>query len=122
MATQVLSGTSDLSYTNTTGQNIKLVIYYINTTGSDIKWGGSHKTELTNIRGHYGIQLGYFAGGGQATGSYSYKSYNIEDSTIIDPEPLPLEIALSNGDTFSLGINASGYTQAFNILIVPETG
>ena len=53
----------------------------------------------------------------------SFFGFGAHSSTnISEVKPIPLEIALSNGDTFSI---TSGYQhdiQAYNIIIIPEAG
>lgn len=43
MASQVLSGTSNVAYTNNTGQNVRLIIYYMASNNGDLSmsWGNS---------------------------------------------------------------------------------
>ena len=50
MASQVLSGSSNVSYTNNTGQNVRLIIYYMAATGGNIAmtWGNSGSPASAN--------------------------------------------------------------------------
>ena len=125
MAAQVLAGSGPVSYTNSTGQNVRLVINYLrkeqsggpmymNFPGTTIKIDSSGSGDMPV----YGKYLAYQHRGGenQLIGQNAYMPSSL------DAEAIPLEIALANGDTFSL----SGYTPAavgsYNIIIIPEAG
>ena len=128
MATQVLSGQGDITYTNSTGQNVKLVINFIYGNNFKVEWGGSTKLkfdmlaapQLANKQVCYGKNLAFLRGDVDA-GSYAHNTTNNTDD--IAPPPMPTEIALSNGHTFAISGNvANGTISGWNILIVPETG
>ena len=123
MAAQVLSGNGNVSYTNSTGQNVRLVINYFEV-------GGLGGTPIVSFPGcsitvdqlsTYGKTLAYqkesgstniisnMAMAGVGAGSGSLKA-------------LPLEIALSNGDTFSITSSNSANIKGYNIIIIPEAG
>ena len=98
MAAQVLSGSGNVSYTNSTGQNVRLVINYLKNN--------------------------------TATGTMSFQSVSVDlavggtyGKTFEEQAVIPLEIALSNGETFSITNSASStYIDGYNIIIIPEAG
>ena len=117
MAAQVLSGTGNVSYTNSTGQNVRLVINYLRVaddctvsfTGISIGIGANGAV--------YGNSLGYR---GQTNAGAADKAWDGGTSSV---EGLPLEIALANGDTFSISADkTSSDIEGYNIIIIPEAG
>ena len=118
MAAQVLSGTGALTYTNNTGENVRIVINYLQVEGShphgggSMSWGGgasvSFPTQVT-----FGRNLAATREHGQNVGRVSNSVF----------DGAPTEIALANGDTFSFSAqsyNNANYT--YNILVIPESG
>ena len=121
MAAQVLSGTGNVTYTNSTGQNVRVSINYLgnestvdtvaisfqgvtinlpkaSTIGKSIAWasGNVNNRGYQSGRGHFGTSAG---------------------------EAAPTEIALSNGETFSLTISGGAQNNLkYNIIIIPEAG
>lgn len=114
MAAQVLSGTGNVSYTNSTGQNVRLVINYLKTNDpSTMTFQG---VSLGVGKGFYGKTLAYRDGHG-GTGS-SWTSSMSQGDGAGSYAAVPVEIALSNGETFSITDNVAGY----NIIVIPEAG
>ena len=119
MAAQVLSGTGNVSYTNSTGQNVRLVINYlrIGNKGGDmtVSFPGNSITLAANMV--YGKTLAYRNQSGEANALGEMAA----GTTTINP--LPLEIALANGDTFSATGNSNNQgIDGYNIIIIPEAG
>ena len=122
MAAQVLSGSGNLSFTNSTGQNVRLVINYLelDNVGGDttVSFPGNAITLSANMI--YGKTLAYKTAGqgtdfvASMAGGTATGSGNIT--------PLPLEIALANGDTFSITGNTSANIKGYNCIIIPEAG
>ena len=121
MAAQVLSGTGNVSYTNSTGQNVRIVINYLE--------NDSHQYAVTmtfqgvtvnlNTNSKIGKSLAWESAGPNQIGEHGYFATG---STGINAG-VPTEIALSNGETFSLSI--PGPTPQFlkyNVIIIPEAG
>ena len=77
MASQVLNGANNPTYTNTTGQNVRIILNFLS-SASSINWAGVTASSSSG--------------------------------------PLPKEIVLSPGQTFSA---VSG---PYNIVIIPESG
>ena len=128
MATQVLSGQGDITYTNSTGQNVRLVINFIFGNNFKVEWGGSTKlkfdmvaaSQIANKQVCYGKNLAFLRSDVTAA-SYAHNTTNNTDD--IPPPPMPTEVALANGHTFAITGNvANGTTSGWNILIIPETG
>ena len=121
MAAQVLSGSGNVSYTNSTGQNVRLVINYIKIAANPsasptFAFPGSSINLIQSTS--YGKTLGYNAG---ETYGIAY-GVQREDGSSVPVPPIPLEIALANGDTFSINSSSSTDIEGYNIIIIPEAG
>jgi len=119
MASQVLSGSSNVSYTNNTGQNVRIIINYM-ANPSAMSWtstsGGSVTPVLPNSVGAIGRNLAFNNGLSGYTGALSANNgANIEgyESTNF---ALPTEIMLAPGQTFSATCGPH------NIVVIPENG
>ena len=131
MASQVLSGSSNVSYTNNTGQNVRIVINYmagVNTSTTsaviyqliNMSWAGvSVSAPLTAI----GRNLAFNNNGDgiPSTGSgYSIIANNAYASGNGNSVPvegaLPTELMLAPGQTFSASCGV------YNVVIIPEAG
>ena len=124
MAAQVLSGSGNVSYTNSTGQNVRLVINYLKlgNVGGDttVSFAGNSITLAANMV--YGKTLAYKSrDSGEASVQSSMAAPN-PGHDVSNINPLPLEIALANGDTFSVTGNTSANIDGYNIIIIPEAG
>lgn len=115
MSSQVLSGSSNVSYTNNTGQNVRIVINYMEGVGStiSINWAGvSVSSNLSAI----GRNLA-FAG---PSGTYSINNGNNALGTPGQPNgtfgALPTEVMLAPGESFSATCGA------YNIVVISENG
>ena len=123
MAAQVLSGNGNVSYTNSTGQNVRLVINYfeVGTLGGTpvVSFPGC---SITVPQGAvYGKTLAYRKSGDSNTTTYSMASSS-EQVGAIPVTGLPLEIALANGDTFAINSSNSANIKGYNMIIIPEAG
>ena len=121
MAAQVLSGSGNVSYTNSTGQNVRLVINYFevgNLGGTPVVSfpGGSITVPQ---RSTYGKALGYQKEG---TNQSAVSNMAVSSEGFGNLTGLPLEIALANGDTFSITQGSGGNIKGYNIIIIPEAG
>ncbi len=122
MAAQVLNGSGNISYTNSTGQNVRLVINYIEIIPSGVTFSISEALNITfGVNGGvYGKTLAYRANSstGAVEGSMAW---DVDQGQAI--EAIPLEVALDNGDTFSVnGRDNSTNIKGYNIIIIPEAG
>lgn len=124
MASEVFSGTSNFSYTNSTGQNVRIIVNYArasNTNNVTMSWGsvGAVSISYNNV-GAFGRNLASFISFVNTdTGSVSITANNVvpTSNSIEDTIGFPTEIMISNGHTFSLSnINA------YNIAIIKEDG
>jgi len=116
MAAQVLSGSGNVTYTNSTGQNVRVVINYLkNITATGTMSFQGVTVELAQS-GIFGKTLAY---ANQNDGNNSMATMNPSHAA----GGIPLEIALSNGETFSItNSSSSTYIEGYNIIIIPEAG
>lgn len=98
MASQVLSGNSNPSYTNTTGQNVRLILNVLENITS-ISWGGV-TTNLSDVV--FGQKLPLDGSGG---------TYGTTGTFRVAP---PYQIALASGQSFSATCGK------YNILVITE--
>ena len=146
MASQVLSGASNPTYTNNTGQNVRVIINYMrssSTTSGNIDavpgFGQTRTTTATITINWAGLSasasnsqsttfVGGRSGNFQVTGSSapivigkSLATYGsgVTANGAFSPEStlaLPLEILLAPGQTFS------AVCSVYNIIVIPENG
>ena len=110
MAAQVLSGKGNVSYTNSTGQNVRIVINYLHSPPD-----GETTVSFQGI----GITLRATQGVGKSL------AWHRESGTGERGAPyyhFPTEIAISNGETFSITFGGTTSNGAYNIIIIPEAG
>ena len=123
MAAQVLSGSGNVSYTNSTGQNVRLVINYFEVAelGNEpvVTFPGGSIT--IPLGATYGKTLGYQKESGSIN-LHSSMAITIPSRGMANLAGLPLEIAMANGDTFSINSNVSANIKGYNIIIIPEAG
>jgi hypothetical protein len=105
MASTVLSGSSNATYTNSTGQNVRVVINYM-AAPTAISWAGVSVTATGLIS--IGRNLAFY---GQSRSANNASSI-VENGG----SALPTEIMLAAGQTFSTTCGA------YNIVIIPEAG
>ena len=125
MASTVLSGTGNVTYTNSTGQNVRLVINYASAYpggyGLTVTWAGASATAAyaraigRNLAISGGLNIG-------AIGSLSLYAQNMIslDSYEQSNSALPTEIMLAPGQTF--GISSPYPMESYNIVVIPEAG
>ena len=144
MASQVLSGTGNVSYTNNTGQNVRVVINYMKIDNSSnlnpntitVSWGNvsliiqSHGGSIgRSIAGTTLIQTGNTSGTIDAFGQNYTSTFGDKGET----EGIPLELMLAPNETFSIiGTDAATAENplsvsqltigAYNMVIIPEAG
>lgn len=112
MASTVLSGTNtSLSYTNNTGQNVRVVINYLSTTANATLVAGkmtlSPIVQSSNDSVSFGRNLAFR--GGDTNSGLNYFGPN--------KAALPTEVMLAAGEVFSVtGSNT------YNIIVIPEAG
>jgi len=133
MASQVLTGTNGVSYTNSTGQNVRIVINYMVVTASAtaMQWTGDNGTAevRANASCTIGKDLGYNSTAIEQTDSTSGASNVITtnvgqrvsttggEGNSANLGGLPTEIALGPDHTFSVSS-----TPKYTIVIIPEAG
>jgi hypothetical protein len=116
MAITVLTGASNPTYTNNTGQNVRVVINYAaNVTGTNIAAVLSVSAEGPNTIGknlaftRYNINAANFQAGHGHGSNMIFSSGNRSGAT-------PTDFILPAGQSFSLTC------QLYNIIIIPENG
>lgn len=124
MASQVLSGTSNPSYTNNTGQNVRIIINYMRSSSNTItlNWA-NNATATSNSVLAIGKDLCFFVGsdnyGELDFPAYVAKNFVLSGSrTSLDTKintALPTEIMLSPNQTFSASCGI------YNILVITES-
>lgn len=118
MASQVLSGTGNVTYTNSTGQNVRIVINYMSGTNIALSWtSASTGTGTASYTGAvtFGRNL---ASSNYISGSGSYNFQNMYSSSASSTNgSLPTELMLASSQTFS----ATGST-SYNIVVIKEDG
>lgn len=118
MASQVLSGSGNVSYTNNTGQNVRIIVNYMSSSTNNItmSWAGvSVSSSLSAI----GRNLAFTATSnpGVTSGTQQYAQNAISPFNNNTVTSLPTEIMIASGETFSAS-NINGY----NIVVIPEAG
>jgi hypothetical protein len=128
MASIVLSGTGPVTYTNSTGQNVRFVINYMAVTfsgtvnvGYNMSWG---EVNILVYLYAIGRNLAVFPSGQNAFGAVPISG------NFYAAGSAPTEIMLSPGQTFSTSNNSRGSGQslltstlgAYNIVVIPEAG
>jgi hypothetical protein len=121
MASTVLSGSSNVTYTNNTGQNVRVVINFAKTasTGLNMSWSatGGGTVSITSFLTSIGRNLAFYEGNSNTntiTSNNAISSSNTEGA-------LPTEIMLAAGQTFSLS-SITSTVSSYNIVIIPEAG
>ena len=121
MAAQVLHGQGNVTYTNSTGQNVRVVINYlaVNTANSTIQItanGSSWGQDIT-FDAVYGKTIGYRQG---STANFVGENASTHGNHPIS-KGVPLEFALDNGGTFTITSTTTSFN-TYNIIIIPEAG
>ena len=124
MAAQVLHGSGNVTYTNSTGQNVRLVINFLElpNVGGDttVSFPGTSLVATRNAM--YGKTLGYRSRISGEAGLVASMAAHNPGHGVQEINPIPLEIALANGETFSITGNTSANVGGYNIIIIPEAG
>jgi hypothetical protein len=130
MASQVLSGTSNPSYTNNTGQNSRLIIYYMQSSNNTITMNWGNPENLASISDNGILAIGKdlcFYVGAERTAPDAMTSKNMARSpggfrsaggVFIDTTgnmALPIEIMLAPNQIFNATCNS------YNILVITES-
>ena len=124
MAAQVLSGSGNVTYTNSTGQNVRVVINYLKniTANGTMTFQGVSVDLIANQV--YGKTLAFkdeFAGGGRTGVTQVLAAATQAEG--VQRTAIPLEIALANGETLSISNSSSStYIDGYNMIIIPEAG
>ena len=132
MATTVYNGKGNVTHTNSSGGNQRIIIYWINKDNSDVvdvKWGnlsGNHNTASlnTNVDQYVGLNLAH---GMSSTNSQSYqvageKSY--WSPANVSGSPVPLEVFIAETEQFSITtpyvVNPGAIIKGYNFIVIDE--
>ena len=138
MASQVYSGTGNFTYTNNTGQNVRVVINFLRAFNPNptptypyspvtISWAGvsiySYSGEGTSNIGRNLASFSIFgtSGSAQASNSTSNVAGGADESIVA----VPTEIMLAPTQTFSITaplLPLGSQITAYNIVVSPEAG
>lgn len=123
MASQVLSGTGNVTYTNNTGQNVRVVINYLETNRNsagtlNLSWAGVTASATSNVIRAIGRNLAFYSIQNSIGAIAGNNMLGNNDSA------LPTEIMLAPGQTFSAtsGDSTNFPLGAYNIVVIPEAG
>ena len=121
MAAQVLNGTGNISYTNSTGQNVRVVINYIFSPSSqEFTFAlGGWSMKSNDHEQSMGKTLAYMDG--SSSGGWRNQMY-MTSGNLASNDGWPMEFALANGDTFSYTSDTRVSEFRYNIIIIPEAG
>ena len=113
MAAQVLTGTTSFTYTNNTGENVRLIVYYLETSSS------GNPSVTVGAMGAVSIpkssRIGKYVASHNDQGSYGNNHAN--EGGYNTRFAFPCEFVLATSESIS-GTGVSKY----NILIIPEGG
>jgi hypothetical protein len=114
MASTVLSGSgTNITYTNNTGQNVRVVINYMSSRGGTINMSWAGSVSIMGQVSAIGRNLAFTTG--SQTPITANNASPITGNVSLKAE-LPTEIMLAPGQTFSAACGA------YNIVIIPEAG
>ena len=124
MAAQVLNGTGNVSYTNSTGQNVRVCINYLSLDGATYgeltitSASGDTATFGTNVKTVYGKYIGSINLANNRGGYANHAGWggNVPDGTAY---AIPIEFALENGANFTATVDTPNFPK-YNIIIIPE--
>ena len=141
MASQVLSGTGDVTYTNNTGQNVRIVINYMKTrlvsssgllpSFYTMSWASGVSLRVDSVGGSIGRNISFYNRTGGSTGGVTGNNYGANMDTggtseALAAEGAPVELIIAPGDTFSVvgGTENSRTIEIgpYNIVVIPEAG
>lgn len=121
MAATVLSGTGNVSYTNTTGGNVRVIINYFgvsNPSNNSTDYGIQISCGSAVIRSDDAAAIGK----NLATFNTSSENMVLRAGASTTLNALPLELALSTSQTIGISKITGSGTAQYNILIIPENG
>ena len=124
MAAQVLSGSGNVTYTNTTGQNVRIVLNYVNVLSGSGDGTMSFQGVTISLKAGttYGktLALRDDFGGGANVGATQTMAAQTGGQNV--RTAVPLEIAIAAGETFAITHTSSSRIDGYNCIIIPEAG
>ena len=125
MAAQVLSGSGNVTYTNTTGQNVRIVLNYVNVLSGSGDGTMSFQGVTVDLKAgtSYGKTLALRDNFGGGTGVSATQIMAAQTGAIAATKTaVPLEIAIAAGETFAITHTDSTRIDGYNCIIIPEAG
>lgn len=128
MASQIFSGGKNFSYTNNTGQNVRIIINYFqgNTFNytTTMSWAGITITMPQASPLRFGRNLAFV---NSSNGTSPLSANNMQGSAGGFNGALPTEIMIASGQTFAItgadgALGGDAAIDAYNIVIIPENG
>ena len=128
MASQVLSGSGDVTYTNNTGQNVRIVINFLQVTNGtnqqgafSISWGGGGSTACSITRS---VSIGRNIAGSTSISDGGISSQNLGSlGSGVLMDGCPTELVIGPTATFAIDSNSEFIRIAgYNIVVIPEAG
>ena len=134
MAATVYNGKGNVTHSNSSGGNQRIVIYWIQKENSavvDVKWGDlsgnsfNTATMNTNTDQFIGLNLAYsmLSGNPNSYGNNAgEKSYS--GSSNVAGAPVPVEMFIADGESFSITTGAGAPTdiiRGYNFIVIPES-
>jgi len=130
MAATILSGTGNVSWTNNTGGNVRVVINYFGanaaeslTNGQGISMNAGGAVISASLVKAFGKNLAF--SGGFLSGTHPSQTYQsfgmiVPSGSGFTSQALPTEVYIPH--TRSITLALAGGTASYNILIIPEDG
>ena len=132
MAATVYNGKGNVTHSNSSGGNQRIVIYWIykeNAAVVDVKWGDlssnsfNTATMNTNTDHYVGKMLAYgMVSSGSNQTIIAEKAYN--NSSSVDSPPVPVEVFIADGESFSITTGNASPTniiRGYNFIVIPES-
>ena len=129
MASQVLNGSGNVSYTNNTGENVRIVINFMGSVDPSssssafaISWGNGASANAESMTA-FGKNIGFYVGMVSNVREGVYNIINANGMIPFESGPtqhttraMPSEVMLAPGQTFSATCGA------YNLVVIPEGG
>tara|TARA_B100001250_G_C19148325_1_gene506879 strand:- start:101 stop:505 length:405 start_codon:yes stop_codon:yes gene_type:complete len=133
MAATVYNGKGNITHSNSSGGNQRIVIYWIQKDNSavvDVKWGnfsGNFNTATmnTNTDQFIGLNLAYsmLSGNPNSYGNNAGEK-SFSGSSNVAGSPVPVEMFIADGESFSITTGAGApitIIKGYNFIVIPES-
>ena len=130
MAATVYTGRNqDFAYTNSTGGNVRVIIYWLHIQYTSSEWvklifGDTTGGTSSNDYVEYTLDVG--SSGtlrfGKNVAAYAEGDRALNNMYSTDPFAAPTEIFLANGHVFRIDAQEDADVLAYNFVVIPENG